>query len=153
MLSVIILAERPDTADAVQLIAELGRYISPLYPHDSEHGLSPEEMAREGVAFFILRSDGEPAGCGGIWLRGTDYGEIVRMYVRPAFRGKGLGKRLLGHLEAYARDSGIRVLRLKTGIFQPEALGLYERLGYQEVPPFGEYRAHPLNRYYEKQLF
>lgn len=39
------------------------------------------------VAFFITRYEGEPAGCGGLKLFGTGYGEVKRMYVRPAYRG------------------------------------------------------------------
>ena len=145
-----ITPERPDTADSLALIAELSRYIAPLYPHDTEHGLTPEEMVREGVAFFIIRSGGRPAGSGGVRFHGTEYGEIMRMYVRPEYRGQGFGKLVLRHLEEYSWERGLKALRLKTGIYQPEALGLYERLGYRMIPPFGSYRAHRLNRYYEK---
>lgn len=149
---VTITPEQPDTIDASTLIGELERYIAPLYPHDNEHGLSPEEMVKDCVIFFILRTDGKPAGCGGVRFFGTEYGELMRMYVRPEFRGKGLGKLMLRHLEDYALDHGVRVLRLKTGIYQPEALGMYEQLGYREIPAFGLYREHPLNKYYEKDL-
>jgi GNAT superfamily N-acetyltransferase len=123
-----------------------------MYPHDKEHGLSPTRMAGEGVAFFIARYDGMPAGCGGLRFYEAMYAEIMRMYVRPQFRGKGLGKMVLRHLEVYALGQGVRVLRLKTGISQPEALGLYERSGYRQAPAFGSYHDHPMNRYYEKTL-
>jgi GNAT superfamily N-acetyltransferase len=151
-MSVTITQERPDSADALTLIGELEKYIAPMYPHDKEHGLTPEEMASEGVSFFIIRYDGMPAGCGGVRLYCTEYGELMRMYVRPEFRGKGLGKQMLRYLESYALNHGVRVLRLKTGIFQPEALGMYERCGYMRIPPFGSYHEHPLNWYYEKRL-
>jgi GNAT superfamily N-acetyltransferase len=151
-MQVSIVRESPDTSDAVRLIDELECYIAPMYPHDQEHGLSPAQMAREGIAFFIARSDGRPASCGGIRFCGAGYAELMRMYVRPEFRGKGLGRMMLRHLEVYALGQGVRVLRLKTGISQPEALGLYERSGYRQVPAFGSYRDHPLNRYYEKTL-
>ncbi len=151
-MSLTISQERPDTAEAVTLIGELEKYIAPLYPHDKEHGLTPEEMARDGVIFFVIRFDGKPAGCGGVRLYGDGYGEIMRMYVRPQFRGKRLGKLMLRHIEDYSLSHGVRVLRLKTGIYQPEALGMYERQGYRVISPFGSYRAHPLNKYYEKNL-
>jgi putative acetyltransferase len=151
-VSLSISKERPDSAEAVALIDELERYVAPLYPHDREHGLSPARLEKEGVAFFIIRLDGEPAGCGGLKLYGTDYGEIMRMYVRPPFRGRGLGRQMLRHLESYALEHSVGLLRLKTGIFQPEALGLYERSGYREIPAFGFYRNHPLNKYFEKKL-
>jgi len=147
-----IARERPDSADAAALIGELERYVSPMYPHDAEHGLSPAQLVRTGVAFFIARVDGVPAGCGGVMLDGAGAGEVVRMYVRPRYRGRGLGRQMLEHLESYAREHGARALRLKTGIYQLEALSLYEKHGYREVRAFGPYRDHPLNRYYEKQL-
>ncbi|MGA9141086.1 MAG: GNAT family N-acetyltransferase [Methanocella sp.] len=151
-MHVSIAPEPPDSPEAIGLIDELQRYIAPMYPHDREHGLSPAEMAREGVAFFVLRTDGQPAGCGALKPMGPGSAEIMRMYVRPPFRGKGLGRQMLQHLEGYAMEHGITVLRLKTGIYQPEALCLYERSGYRQVPAFKPYREHPLNLYYEKTL-
>ncbi len=151
-MPVTIARESPDSADAVALIGELERYISPMYPHDDEHGLSPAQLVRAGVAFFVGRVDGAPAGCGGVVLDVVGAGEIVRMYVRPRYRGQGLGRLMLEHLENYAREHGARALRLKTGVYQLEALGLYQKHGYREVRAFGPYRDHPLNRYYEKQL-
>ena len=74
------------------------------------------------------------------------------MYVRPQFRGLGLAKLMLDHLETYARERGVGLLRLETGIYQSEAIGLYERMGFRSIPPFGEYREDPLSRFYEKQI-
>lgn len=104
------------------------------------------------VAFFITRYEGEPAGCGGLKLFGTGYGEVKRMYVRPAYRGSGLGKAMLNCLAEYARERQVNVLRLETGIYQKEAIGLYERFGFQRRPPFGEYKDDPLSVYYEKSF-
>jgi putative acetyltransferase len=148
----LIVAERPDTMDATILIRELDGYLEPLYPQESRHGFSVEQLLREAVAFFIMRHDGIPAGCGGVKLFGTAYGEIKRMYVRPQFRGLGLGKLMLHHLADYARHQGVAVLRLETGIYQPEAIGLYERYGFQRIPPFGVYKEDPLSVFYEKRI-
>src|SRR2546426_11372629 len=110
--------ERPDTSDALALIAELESYLVPLYPRASRHGYSVDKLLREAVAFFVIRQDGVPAGCGGVQLFGTEYGELKRMYVRLPFRGLGLGKLMLNHLADYARQKGVGVLRLETGIHQ-----------------------------------
>jgi len=143
--------ERPDTPDALQLIAELDTALQQLpYPQESRHAFSVEKLLHEGVAFFVTRCDGTPAGCGGIKLFGTEYGEVKRMYVRPEFRRLGLGKLMLDHLEGYARAQQVRVLRLETGIYQSDAIALYERYGFQRCPPFGEYRDDPLSLYFEK---
>jgi putative acetyltransferase len=148
----IILAESPDTPDAAALIAELDAYLIPLYPIEDHYGYSIEQLLAEEVAFFVIRHEGVAAGCGGIKLVGTAYGEIKRMYVRPPFWGLGLGRRMLEHLTAYALKYGVEVLRLETGIYQPEARHLYERCGFQRIPPFGDYEESPFNMFYEKHI-
>lgn len=152
MATITIVEERPDTVDASELIFELESVLAPLYAVESRHGFSVDKLIREGVAFFATRYDGMAAGCGGIKLFGTEYAEVKRMYVRPQFRGFGLGKRMLEHLAAYTTQHGITVLRLETGIHQTEAIGLYERFGFQRIPPFGDYFDDPVSLCYEKRL-
>ncbi len=151
-MSATITAERPDSPDATALITELEAILEPLYPRESRHGLSVERLIAEAVPFFVLRADGTAAGCGGVKLFGTAYGEIKRMYVRPAFRGRGFAKQMLDHLSEYARAQGITLLRLETGIHQHEAIGLYDRMGFHRIPPFGDYRDDPLSVFYEKSI-
>jgi GNAT superfamily N-acetyltransferase len=75
-------------------------------------------------------------------------------YLIPLYpiRGLGLGTRMLKHLTAYALHHGVHVLRLETGIYQPEASRLYERYGFQRIPPFGDYAEGPFHLFYEKQI-
>ncbi len=148
----IIVPERPDTADAKALIAELEAHLDPLYPRESRHGYRVEKLIAEAVAFFVIRHDGAPAGCGGIKFFGTEYGEIKRMYVRPQFRGLGLAKMMLSHLADFARSQRVGILRLETGIHQHAAIRLYERMGFRRISPFGEYGEDPLSRFYEKHI-
>ncbi len=150
--TVVISRERPDSDDARVLITELARYLIPLSPKESRHGYPVEKLIKEDVPFFIIRDKGTPVGCGGVKLFGTDYGEIKRMYIRPQFRGLGLGKLMLDHLSDYARSQGVTILRLETGIAQREAIALYERAGFQSIGPFGEYKPDPLSRFYEKRI-
>lgn len=131
--------ERPDSPDARELIAELEAALNPLYAAESRHGYSVEKLIQQNVAFFVIRYDDEPAGCGGIQLFSDEYGELKRMYVRPKFRGKGLAKRMLLHLENFARENSVMLLRLETGVHQREAIALYEKCGFAPIPPFGEY--------------
>ena len=151
-MSAIVTPERPDTPDAIALITELEATLEPLYPRESRHGLSVERLITEAVPFFVLRSGGTAAGCGGVKLFGNDYGEIKRMYVRPQFRGLGFAKLMLNHLSDYACAQGITLLRLETGIHQHEAIGLYERMGFHRIVPFGDYKEDPLSLFYEKSL-
>ena len=151
-MPVVVTMERPDSADAAALITELDAVLTPLYPTESRHGLSVERLIAEAVAFYVLRSDGTPAACGGIKLFGTDYGEVKRMYVRPQFRGSGFAKLILNHLADHARAHGVSLLRLETGIHQKEAIGLYEGLGFRRIPPFGPYKPDPVSLCYEKRI-
>jgi len=151
-MSVVISQERPDSPDASALITELDAYLQPLYPLQSRHGYSVEKLLAQQVAFFVLRHGDFPAGCGGIQLFGSEYGELKRMYVRDQFRGEGFGQRILDHLIGYAQAQGIPLLRLETGIHQQAAIRLYERAGFHRIPPFGHYLEDPLSLFYEKRL-
>jgi len=148
----VIAEERPDTAAATALIEELEEHLASLYPSESRHGYTVEKLLRTGVAFFVIRDGSEPVGCGGIQLFGTEYAELKRMYVRPAWRGKRLGRLLLDHLINYARARGVHVIRLETGIHQDAAIGMYEAAGFRRIPPFGTYTDDPVSRCYEMRL-
>ncbi|MEZ4515761.1 MAG: GNAT family N-acetyltransferase [Chloroflexota bacterium] len=117
------------------LITELEDHLAPQYPTESRHGYSVEKLLAQGVAFFVARYDGSPAGCGGVQLFGTEYGELKRMYVRPPYRGLGIARQVLARLEAYALEHNVAALRLETGIYQEAAIGLYERMGYRSIRP------------------
>ena len=151
-MTVVIESERPDSPDAIALIEELESHLAPQYPSESRHGLSVDQLLAESVAFFVIRVDGAPAGCGGIKLVGTEYGELKRMYVRAGFRGLGLAKLLVDRLAAHACENGVSILRLETGIHQREAIGLYERVGFELIGPFGPYRPDPLSLFFEKSV-
>ena len=154
-----IAQERPDTPDAIPLIDELERELSAHYAAASRHGFSVQKLIDQGVAFFVARLDGAPAGCGGILLvnepaggSSSAYGELKRMYVRPAQRGLGISKRIIEALAAHARAYGIALLRLETGIHQHAAIALYEHFGFQRIPPFGPYWDDPVSLCYELRI-
>ena len=152
-MPITILEVRPNSADAVLLIGELDTHLlAHPYTPESRHAFSVDKLLREAVVFFITHYDGQLAGCGGIKIFPKEYGEVKRMWVRPQFRGLGLGKAMLNHLADYARSQKLNLLRLETGIYEVEAIGLYERFGFQRRSPFGEYKVDPLSVYFEKRL-
>ena len=144
----------PLSAPAAHLLALSDAYMASLYPAESNHMESPSALALPNVLFLGAYLDGELAGCGAVKLMHDDgsYGEIKRVYVLDAFRGRGLSKQLMQALEAYLVEQQIPLARLETGISQPEALGLYEKLGYQYRAPFGSYLLDPLSVCMEKRL-
>jgi GNAT superfamily N-acetyltransferase len=82
---------------------------------------------------------GGPVGCGALKFHPDDgIAEVKRMWVSPAARGLGLGRRLLGELEIQAAGHGARRLRLETNRNLTEAIALYRTAGYQEVPAFND---------------
>jgi GNAT superfamily N-acetyltransferase len=87
----------------------------------------------------VVYADGAPVGCGGFKALDDDTVEIKRVFVRPEYRGRGLAKRVLGELERLAAGRGYRAAVLETGRGQPEAIGLYRRLGYVVIPNYGPY--------------
>lgn len=115
-----------------------------------------------GIFLVAYRGEGpgaDPVAMGGWRLRpdvqrlgGTRVAEIKRMYVAPRGRRQGLARLLLEHLEQTARDLGVDVLVLETGVAQPEALALYESSGYEPVEKFGHYAWSPKSRCYGKRL-
>ena len=145
--------EHPAQADVIRLIAASDEYLTSLYPAESNHSLDVASLGRSEVTFFVARLDGKAVGCGAIIRRKKkEYAEIKRMFVARDARGAGVGRRILDKLEAAAFEKGYRVLRLETGISQPEAIGLYRSAGFVEVEPFGDYMADPLSIFIEKRL-
>jgi len=152
MRQVLIQVNDPASPAARELIERLDSLMTSLYPAESNHLLSVEELRQPNVTFLTASVDGEVAGCGAFVNQGGEYAEIKRMFVSPEFRGLKLGRRILEEIENHARASGLDLARLETGIHQSEALLLYERAGYQHRGPFGDYSEDPLSIFMEKKL-
>ena len=91
-------------------------------------------------------------GCGAVVLGEGGQAELKRMFVTDAARGLKLGQAILAALERVAREHGVRLLQLETGIRNHAALALYRRQGFVERGPFGAYRPDPLSVFMEKPL-
>ena len=144
--------ESVDQPDIIALIDALDAYQGALYPPESNYHLSVAELKASNVLFSVARSDeGIALGCGAVVLL-NGYGELKRMYVNPAQRGRGIAKNIIAFLEQEARGRGRTILRLETGIHQAEALGLYERAGYVRRGSYGDYPEDPLSVFMEKNL-
>ncbi len=147
-----IAIEPPDQPEVVALIDALDAFQKPLYPAESHHGIDMAALAAPGVLFAVARDEaGRACGCGAVVLL-KDYGELKRMYVPPESRGLGLGAALLAFLERQSLANRCALLRLETGVRQPDALRLYARAGYVERGPFGDYRPDPNSVFMEKLL-
>ncbi|TWI60941.1 putative acetyltransferase [Pseudoduganella lurida] len=146
-----IALESPDQPDVHALIAELDAYLYSLYPAENVYALDLTSLLEPNVLFAVARdADGAALGCAAVVVTPA-YGEIKRMYVRPAARGQGVARRLIDALESAAAAQGCSTFVLETGPTQPEALALYERLGYRYCGAFGDYPEHPLSVFMQKE--
>jgi GNAT superfamily N-acetyltransferase len=102
------------------------------------------DLAPPSGVFLVARQNDVVLGCAGLLFLPERVGEVKRLFVTPAARGRGLGARLMGELERVARRHGLSVLRLDTRHDLVESRRLYAALGYQEVSPFndGRYAEH-----------
>jgi DNA-binding MarR family transcriptional regulator/GNAT superfamily N-acetyltransferase len=97
-----------------------------------------EELTPPAGLLLLATLHGEPVGCGALKFHDDAPTEIKRMWVAPAARGLGLGRRLLTDLEAHAAAGRVRAVRLETNRTLSEAIGLYRSAGYHEVAAFND---------------
>lgn len=143
--------EASGVAPGRDLLAALMDELSVLYGPSNEArtpSATPAELSPPGGTFLVLLAGGAAVACGGVKALGDGTGEVKRMYVVPAHRGRGHARRLLGALEDAARALGHARLRLDTGAEQPQALALYESAGYRHIPDYNgnPYASHWLEK-------
>ena len=144
--------EPPDQPDVLCMIEALDAQMTALYPPESNHLLDVAALLDPAVTFLVVREGETAVGCGALLRDPRGWGEMKRMYVQPDRRGRAIGKRMLAALEAIARDAGLPLLRLETGIHNADALALYRNAGFVECAAFGDYRPDPLSVFMEKPV-
>ena len=103
----------------------------------------PGKYAPPAGGIWLARIDGEPAGIVGLRPLETGVCELKRLWLRPDYRGAGLGRRLTETAIAAARDQDYRVMRLDTITSKMAAAGeLYARLGFRETEAY-YHNPHP----------
>ncbi len=144
----------PRQADAraclLAYFTELGERFETGYDPNQDLTATDDEMTPPAGLFLMATLHDEPVGCGALKFRGEGPADIKRMWVAPAARGLGLGRRLLNELERHAAGRGVKLVRLETNRNLTEAISMYLTSGYREVPPFNDviYAHH----WFEKEL-
>jgi DNA-binding MarR family transcriptional regulator len=143
--------EHPDARYCLaEYVAELNRRSQRGFDPSVGATVQPHEVRPPAGQFFVAYLHGEAIGCGAVKHHVGAPSEIKRMWISPAARGLGLGRRLLYELEACALDSGAPLARIETSAVCTEAIALYRSTGWVEVPPFN---AEPFaDHWFEKAL-
>jgi DNA-binding MarR family transcriptional regulator/GNAT superfamily N-acetyltransferase len=133
-----------------QYFAELNARFEAGFDPSLSISADANELTLPAGLLLIARLRQQPVGCGALKFHQGAPAELKRMWVAPSVRGLGLGRRILRELEGQARARGAAVVRLETNRTLAEAIALYRRNGYGEVPAFNDepYAHH----WFEKRL-
>jgi len=118
--------------------SELSRRFDAGFDPGRSISADDDELTPPAGLLLLATLHGQPVGCGALKFHDGAPAEIKRMWVAPAARGLGLGRRLLTELEAHAAGHGAGAVRLETNRALAEAIGLYRAAGYREVPAFND---------------
>ena len=142
-ITLVCAAAEPLIGSARELLREYVRSLAVdlgFQNFDTELASLPGDYAAPAGQLLLAFVDGALAGCGGLRaLADVDYAnacEMKRLYVRPAFRGFGLGRTLAQALLDEARRAGYSVMLLDTLDDMESARGLYTSLGFEKIPPY-----------------
>ena len=109
-------------------------------------------LTHDDASYLVVVVEGRAVACGAWQPLEPGVAELKRMYVRPAFRGRGIARQLIVALEEEALADDRPALRLETGTYLPAAIALYRSAGYAPIPVFGEYVGNPYSVCFEKSL-
>jgi putative acetyltransferase len=120
---------------------------------DFDRGLSVAAFVpHDDAAYLVAVIDGRAVACGAWRPLDGDVAEVLRMYVRPAFRARGIARQLIVAIEEEALAADRPVIRLETGTYLPAAIALYQSSGYRQIPAYGEHAGNPYSVCFEKRL-
>ena len=135
-----------------ELEAQVQQEYTRLYGSPDADATDPTHFLPPDGVFLVGWLGTEPVVTGALRRHDETTGEVKRMYVVDACRGRGFGRAVLAELERRAALVPYRRLVLETGAMQPEAIELYRSSGYEPVTGFGHYRDSPLSRSFSKSL-
>jgi len=127
-----------DDVDFINLVVLLDRDLA--IRDGEDHSFYNQFNKTDKIKHVIVFYENEiAAGCGAFREKESDTVEIKRMFVRLDFRKRGIASKVLAELEIWAKEAGYTYTILETGKNQPEAINLYQKLGYTIIPNYPPY--------------
>jgi putative acetyltransferase len=144
--SLTVEADDPRRPDIRALLERHVHFAHASSPREHVHALDVDGLLQLGITFYSARdADGRLLGIGALKELDAGHGEIKSMHTAEHSRRAGVGGAMLRHIMGVARERGYARLSLETRTgpaFEP-AHSLYERAGFAECEPFGEYTRNP----------
>jgi GNAT superfamily N-acetyltransferase len=137
--------------DFIQLVARLDKLLAELDGRD--HDFYNQYNKIDKIKHVIVAYSGElPVACGAIKEFDQKTMEVKRMFTSDSHRGKGIATQVLNELEKWALESGYSKCILETGKRLPDAVRLYQKNGYRQIPNYGQYVQMENSICFEKEL-
>ena len=137
---VTVSVEPPRQPEVERLLDGSTAFAQSLYPPESNFLLDIATLERPEVVFYVARDGERAVGIAALVAEAdAERGELKRMFVDPAARGRGVAAALLERIEADAAARGLAEIVLETGDLHDAAQALYTRHGYRAIPQFGQY--------------
>lgn len=158
------MAARPEDWTIVQddlrgdrVVALLDRHFRGMLensPEGGTHFLDLDGLRRPDVTFWTVWEGAALLGCGALRELDPNHGEVKSMRTDDEHLGRGVGRRLLGHILSEARTRGYVRVSLETGSSEAfdAALRLYITSGFEPCGPFGDYTENPFSRFFTLEL-
>lgn len=127
-----------DDQDFQNLVRELDKELA--IRDGADHSFYAQFNKIDAIKYAVVAyQDGEPLGCGAIKKYSDAAMEVKRMFVPSEKRGNGVASLILKELENWAKELDFSKCILETGLKQPEAIALYKKSGYAQIPNYGQY--------------
>ncbi len=140
----LIEVDDPRADDVRELLRRHLEWARSITPPEGVFAMEADELADPSVTFFSYRAQGELLAVGALKQLDDEHAELKSMHTVQAARGRGIGRAMLDHLIAVARERGLTRVSLETGNmaeFSP-ARSLYSKAGFVSCGPFGGYQAN-----------
>lgn len=141
----VVSPDSPDNADVQQLLAAHLNFAHEHSPREDVHALDVSGLLSSDISFFSIRSQGTLLGVGAIKRIDEGHAELKSIHTAELARGRGVGRAMVRHLLAVARECAYSRVSLETGSMEAFApsRSLYEAVGFEVCDPFEGYGASP----------